>query len=135
MQLANDSLPSIKQFSAGGINSVKGYPQNIVIGDNGIFFSTELHLNILTKSDNQNSSPKVTLEFIPHLDFGKAWNTRTRPNQSASALLSLGAGLKLSLSNNLTAIIDWSFPILEVDTPGDSLQANGIYFSIQSELF
>ena len=135
MQFASDDLPSIKQFSAGGINSVRGYPQNIVTGDNGIFFSTELRSTILTRSDNQNSSPQVTLEFIPHLDFGKAWNTRTSPNQSASALLSLGAGLKLSLSQNLIATIDWSFPILEVDAPDDSLQANGIYFSIQSELF
>jgi len=135
IQFANDNLPSIKQFSAGGLNSVRGYPQNIVTGDNGLFFSTELRSTILTRSDPQKSSSQLTLDFIPHLDFGQAWNTRTSPNQSDSALLSLGAGLKLSLSNNLVATIDWSFPILEVDTPGNSLQANGIYFSIQSELF
>ncbi len=135
IQLADDGLPSIKQFSAGGLNSVRGYPQNIVTGDNGLFFSTEWRSTIFTKSDLQNSSPKLTLELIPHLDFGKAWNTRTRPNQSANTLLSLGAGLKLSFSKNLVATIDWSFPLIEVDTPGDSLQADGIYFSLKSNLF
>lgn len=135
MQLANDNLPSIKQFSAGGLNSVRGYPQNILTGDNGIFFSSELRSTIFSRSDPKTSSPQITLEFIPHLDFGQAWNTGTRPNQSVNTLLSLGAGLKLSLSKRLVATIDWSFPIIEVDTPGDSLQANGIYFSLRSELF
>lgn len=129
IQLANDSLPPLKQYTAGGFFSVRGYPRNILIGDNGIFLSTEFRYAIIKNTNNQ-----LTLEFIPFVDFGKVWNTNTELDRSINTLASIGAGLKLSVGKSLTARIDFGLPLVEIQSSGDSLQENGIYFSVKSNL-
>ena len=129
IQLANDSLAPIEQFVAGGFFSVRGYPQNILSGDNGIFFSTEIRHAIIKDEQKQ-----ITLELIPFIDFGKVWNTKTQLDRTTNTLAAIGTGLKLTIGDNLTARIDYGIPLVEVETSGDSLQENGIYFSLKSSL-
>lgn len=129
IQLVNDSLPPIEQFPLGGFYSVRGYPQNILTGDNGIFFSTEIS-QALIKNERKN----ITLELIPFLDFGKVWNSELELAESVNTLAGIGAGLKFSAGKNLTARIDFGVPLIEIESSGDSLQENGIYFSVQSKL-
>jgi hemolysin activation/secretion protein len=129
VQLVNDSLPPVEQFPLGGLFSVRGYPQNILTGDNGIFFSTEISQALI-----KNQRSKITLEFIPFLDFGKVWNSEIELEQSINTLAAIGAGLKLSVGQNLTARIDFGIPLVEVESSGDSLQENGIHFSLKSSL-
>jgi hemolysin activation/secretion protein len=129
IQLVNDSLAPIEQFTLGGLFSVRGYPQNILSGDNGIFFSTEISQALI-----KNQRQKITLELIPFLEFGKVWNTKIELEQSINTLAAIGAGLKLSLGQNLTARIDFGIPLVEIESFGDSLQENGIHFSLKSSL-
>ena len=127
IQLVNDSLPPVEQYTAGGVFSVRGYPQNIVTGDNGVFFSTELRHALV-----QNNKKQITLELIPFLDFAKVWNTKNELNRSVNTLVGIGTGLELSIRENLTARLDWGIPLVDIDSSGDSLQENGIYFSLKS---
>ncbi|MDJ0743314.1 MAG: ShlB/FhaC/HecB family hemolysin secretion/activation protein [Xenococcaceae cyanobacterium MO_167.B27] len=129
LQLANDSLVSLQKFSLGGALSVRGYSQNALVGDNGLFISTEILNNIAT-IENQ----EITFELIPFVDFGKVWNTKTSLPESVNTLLSMGIGFQVSLGNNLTGRIDWGIPLIEFSSLGDSLQENGVYFSIQTQL-
>ncbi len=129
IQLANDSLVPIKQFAVGGFNSVRGYPQNTLLGDNGIFLSAELSHTLLDYRDRA-----IRLEIIPFIDFGKAWNSETDIEQERN-LVAIGTGLKLSINDNLTARLDFGIPLVDLDdAEGDSLQENGIYFSINTRL-
>lgn len=49
VQLSSDSLLPIEQITLGGVNSVKGYRQNLSIGDNGVIGNVELQIPLVTK--------------------------------------------------------------------------------------
>ena len=129
LQLANDNLVSLEKFSLGGGLSVRGYSQSALIGDNGFFISTEVRHNIATIQD-----PEVTFALIPFIDFGKVWNTKQAIPQSVNTLLAVGIGFQASVDDHLTARVDWGIPLIELDSLGDSLQENGVYFSLQTKL-
>ncbi len=129
LQLANDNLVSLEKFVLGGGLSVRGYSENALVADNGFFLSTEIHHQIGTIKDQE-----VTFEIIPFMDFGKVWNTQKTLPRSVNTLLSVGIGFQASVNDNLTARIDWGIPLIELDSIGDSLQENGIYFSLQTKL-
>ncbi|MDJ0647579.1 MAG: ShlB/FhaC/HecB family hemolysin secretion/activation protein [Xenococcaceae cyanobacterium MO_188.B19] len=127
LQLANDHLVSLEKFTLGGGLSVRGYSQNALIGDNGFFISTEIRQKIASIEKSQ-----ATFELVPFVDLGKVWNTQSRIPQPKTTLLSVGIGFRASVGDNLLARIDWGIPLVELDSLGDSLQENGIYFSLQT---
>ena len=45
-------------------------------------------------------------------------------------LPSLGIGLNFSAGDRFNARIDWGIPLVDVDTQGDSLQEEGLHFSL-----
>ncbi|MEO0834433.1 MAG: ShlB/FhaC/HecB family hemolysin secretion/activation protein [Cyanobacteria bacterium J06642_3] len=126
LQLSDRELVSLEQFGAGGALSVRGYAQDISLGDNGFIFSAEL-VNFLW----QTSEKKSTLELNPFLDFSRVWNS-DRLALDDNTLLSLGLGLQFSLENRLTARLDWGVPLIDAqDLPENSLQESGFYFSLK----
>ncbi len=129
-QFSNDGLAPLEQFTIGGVYTVRGYAQNILIGDNGFFISTEIQQNLLSLAESQ-----ITLDLIPFIDFGRIWNTRRDLDQPLSTLASVGLGLRLDIKDNLTLRLDWGIPFSYIETAGDSLQENGFYFSLKTKVF
>ena len=68
VQIADRTLVPIEQFSLGGLESVRGYRQDLLLSDNGAFASLEVRLPILRP---QLSS---VLQLTPFVDFGTTWN-------------------------------------------------------------
>jgi hemolysin activation/secretion protein len=68
---------------------------------------------------------------IPGDDLGMGWNSSGSVNLDPSTLLSTGLGLQFQPSDRLTARVDWGIPLVSVDSRGDSLQEEGVYFSIR----
>ena len=136
IQFADRPLVSFEQFSLGGQQSIRGYRQDFLLKDNGIFASAEVRIPIARFSGNNN-----LLQVTPFIDFGTAWNRDGReenPNSSSSepnTLVSTGLGLRLQLEDNLTARLDWGIPLVSVSGDKDSLQENGLYFSIIANPF
>ena len=125
-----NNLVSIEKFTLGGAFSVRGYSQNALLGDNGFFVSTEIRHNLATIKNSE-----VTFELIPFIDVGKVWNTqKSLPQPVNNTLLSVGIGFRASVSDNLTARIDWGIPLVELESVGNSLQENGVYFSLRTKL-
>ena len=131
LQVADDALVPIEQFSLGGALSVRGYRQDALLGDNGLFSSAEIRATILRIPEVSTS-----LELTPFLDFGKVWNT-DEVRIDTNTLVSVGLGLRLLVSNRFIARVDWGIPLVDLDLPteGDSLQENGIYFSMELKPF
>lgn len=121
-QFTPDPLLSLEQFSLGGIDTVRGYRQNQIVADNGIFSSVELSVSL-------TSNPEV-LKITPFFDFGTAWND-LEFDLDPSTLASLGVGLDWQVIPNLSLLIDYGIPLIESNNDGDTLQDNGFYFSIQ----
>lgn len=129
LQLANEALVPVEQFSVGGVFSVRGYRQDVLLGDNGLFNSVEIRGTILRIPQWETS-----LQLTPFVDFGTVWNVEGESLAQENSLVSTGIGLDLQVSDNFSARLDWGIPLVEINS-GDSLQENGVYFSIQLKPF
>ncbi len=129
IQLTGDELLPLEQFGLGGQNTVRGYRENFLLTDNGLSLTGEVRLPILRATAIQG-----LLQLTPFIDFGTSWNNDS-PNPDHNTLVSTGVGLLWQQGNRLNARLDWGIPLVAVDKRGDSLQENGVYFSINYTLF
>ncbi|MEL6929919.1 MAG: ShlB/FhaC/HecB family hemolysin secretion/activation protein [Cyanobacteria bacterium J06600_6] len=130
VQLADRPLVSLEQFRAGGALSVRGYRRDRTLGDNGLFLSVELRNSIWQTAEGESS-----LELNPFVDFGRVWNNDDLAIEN-NTLAAVGLGLQLSLDNIFTARIDWGIPLVtDKGFQSNSLQDNGVYFSLQLQPF
>lgn len=129
MQLASDSLLSIEQFSLGGQGTVRGYRQDALLTDNGIFASAELRLPIARFPEVQG-----TLQVAPFIDVGTVWNTG-RENPNPNTLAGTGLGLLWQMGDRFTARLDWGIPLVTIDTSKRTWQENGVYFQLEYKAF
>ena len=129
LQLSDRPLVALEKFRLGGALNVRGYRQDTFLADNGFFASTELRTTIL-----DIPKWKANLQVVPFVDFGAVWNT-DNVSFDKNTLVSVGAGLRLNVNNYLSARIDWGIPLVDIDNQGNSLQEDGVYFSIELKPF
>ena len=129
VQVSDRPLLALEQFSLGGAFTVRGYRQDALVTDNGLFASAELRTTIFR-------IPKwsTSIQLTPFTDFGVAWN-RDGLQLDKNTLVSVGIGLRLLASDYLTARLDWGIPLVDLEDSDNSLQENGIYFSIELRPF
>lgn len=127
-QLTTTSLVPFEQFGLGGIDSVRGYRQDYLLIDKGVFASAEVRIPTLRTSENG------LLQVAPFADFGIGWNnsnTDNLPSNTTNTLVSVGLGLRFSQGDRFTARLDWGIPLVGVDSTTDrTWQENGLYFSL-----
>ncbi len=128
-QLSLDSLLPIEQFSIGGVDTVRGYRQNQRVADNGIVGSLEVRYPIIRNPDRIG-----TIQLASFFDIGTVWNNKGEI-PSPSTLASIGLGLRWQLDPYLSARLDWGIPLISISQEGNSLQDNGIFFSIRFQPF
>ena len=129
-QLTGDSLLPLEQFSIGGVDTVRGYRANQRVGDSGIFGSVEVRLPLIRDGDGFG-----LLQIAPFLDAGTIWNNNGDAIAGSNTLVSIGLGLRWQKGSRLSARLDWGIPLVPVAGQGDTLQDNGIYFSIRVQPF
>ena len=129
LQIADDALVPVEQLSVGGALSVRGYRQDILLGDNGLFNSAEIRATILR-------IPKwgTSLQLTPFVDFGTVWNT-DNVTLDENTLVSVGVGLRLQVRDDFIARLDWGIPLVDLEDTGDTLQEEGIYFLLEFKPF
>jgi hemolysin activation/secretion protein len=129
-QLANRSLLSGEQFGIGGVDSVRGYRQDALLTDSGLFGSAEVRLPI-ARIPRWNS----TISLAPFLEWGRGWN-QGRESPEVSTLFSGGLGLRWRVADKLTARLDWGIPFRAIkSSTKSSLQENGLYFALSWKPF
>lgn len=126
LQFANQELIPLEQVGLGGVDTVRGYRQDILLRDNFIFNSAELRYPLF-----ETSNGKGLLQLIPFLDFGHAWNHAGELELPDQTLLSVGLGLRWEYSDRITARIDWGIPLIELRSSDRTLQEQGIYFLLE----
>lgn len=131
VQLASTTLLASEQFGLGGINSVRGYRQDLLLRDNGAFASAEVRLPIL-----RVPQWKGVLQATPFVEVGTAWNNSSnRDENNINTLASVGLGLRWLQGDNFTAAVEWGIPLISVDSSGNTWQENGLYFFVQYNVF
>ncbi|MFM2312444.1 MAG: hypothetical protein RLZZ04_1720 [Cyanobacteriota bacterium] len=126
IQLSTDDLVSLERFSLGGVDTVRGYRQDALLGDSGILTSAEVRIPFYRWSENQSS-----LSAVPFVDFGTTWSNSDDESQEKDTVASLGLGLRLDIFDTLNARLDYGIPLIEVKDNDDTLQEKGIYFSLE----
>ena len=108
-QAAWDTVPSSEQFSIGGANSVRGYGEGMLMGQDGINANAEFQYNLNF----------LKLKFLDYTklflfaDYGYVWpaSNANLPDDYENSIYSIGAGLKFGVFKYFDAGITWAFPL------------------------
>ncbi|NES22138.1 MAG: ShlB/FhaC/HecB family hemolysin secretion/activation protein [Symploca sp. SIO3E6] len=129
LQWSNEPLVALEQFSLGGHFNVRGYRQAFLLADKGLFTSAEVRATVLRIPEWN-----ISLQLAPFFDFGTVSNNSNNELEFSN-LYSLGLGLRFSLGNSFFATLEWGIPLVDVENAGNSLQEQGLYFTVKYKLF
>jgi hemolysin activation/secretion protein len=123
-QVADGPLVSSEQFSVGGLDTVRGYLESEVLGDNGIVGNIELRspdvgdlLQKQVKDETGQGKPRFTTfnewRFFGFVDAGTAIVLSPLPEQQTQFdLWSYGVGTRFKMLNYLNGMVAYSVPMI-----------------------
>jgi hemolysin activation/secretion protein len=123
LQISDRPLVSSEQINLGGFDTIRGYRQDGVLGDNGFFGSLELKIPIMEGKNGR-------LSISPFFDIGIPWDNATL-NAQSQLLASSGLSLQYDFSDRLSANVTWGIPLFNVNGERKSLQEQGLLFSLK----
>lgn len=124
-QLTPDKLLPLEQLTVGGLGSVRGYRQNLIVGDNGIVLIVEGQLPLIRTQKWGN------IYLVPFADFGTIWSNYSNPdNNQTDTLVSLGLELNYRFDEFLNTRIFYGIPLSDTEDFGDSSVEERWGFSI-----
>jgi len=131
VQLSNDALFGLEQFSVGGATSVRGYRENTLLRDVGMVGSLEVRIPVWRRA-----SGEPWLEIAPFFDYGSSRN-RDRPTPGLQSISSAGMGLIARLSEKMRVELYFGEDLTDVPESSDEkdLQDRGVHFRIRGDLF
>ncbi len=124
VQIASEPLLSLEQFRFGGLDSVRGYPQDTLLTDNGVFVSAEVRLPILRVSQWDG-----ILHLTPFIDYGRGWND-SGIDPDPDYLGSFGLGLQWQQGRSLSIRAGLGFAWNEFQSLDRTWFEDRVYFSV-----
>ena len=126
VQLADRPLLSLEQIGLGGVQSVRGYRQDLLLTDNGAIASAEVRIPIW-----RVPQVKGLLQVAPFIDLGVGWNhSGEKANPDSDKLLGAGVGLLWQMGDRFNARLDYGIPLINARSGDRTFQEKGIYFRI-----
>lgn len=135
----NKHIPYIDQFQAGGLATVRGYSEGLMIGKNGFYLNNELMFPLLPR---EITSPR-SKEKIPFIgkyvkgavfaDFGGIFpSTGEDYYDNNYFMASIGMGLRAQLPGDLTGRIYWGYPLINHSWETDR-KVGRVHFEVTME--
>ena len=125
LQFGDRALLPSEQVGFGGQDTLRGYRQDVLLGDNGLNLSAELRVPILRVPEWEG-----LLQFVPFIDAAAVWTSSGTTNSSSNTLLGTGLGLRWRVGNSLDVRLDYGFPLISVPNTRNTAQENGLYFNL-----
>jgi hemolysin activation/secretion protein len=128
-------IPNFEQI-AGGMFSVRGYPEAVVAGDNVYVGTIEYRLHIPQILGYESEPGKLfgkSFRYQPQTPYGRAdWdliakafvdagrteNNNRQTDERDHTLVGTGVGLELSYKRNFSLRVDWGVALEKIDNPG-----------------
>lgn len=135
LQLAPEPLLYLEEYAIGGDATVRGYRENLLLGENGALASLELRLPLgrLPLWTASREKEEGLVQLAPFADWGRVWTKRNDPVESSEkSLASVGLGLRWDPSPTLHAQVYAALPLNHecVAPNGHELQDAGIHFRL-----
>ncbi|MBD2176090.1 ShlB/FhaC/HecB family hemolysin secretion/activation protein [Pseudanabaena sp. FACHB-1998] len=130
VQLADRTILPLEQIGLGGQDSLRGYRQDLLFGDNGTNLSAELRIPVLRVPEIEG-----LMQLTPFVDAGIVWASSGEANPPQNVLVSTGLGLRWTMGDRLSARLDYGIPLVSVQNSRKTLQESGVYFSLTYNLF
>lgn len=121
-----DVIPYIDQFQAGGLATIRGYSEGLLLGRSGYILSGELLFpiapqNITIKRNNEKRKVPFIGKYIKGIAFVdhagvypfKGQGPGAQSYNSNDYLVSMGLGLRINLPGDVSARLYWGFPLLQ----------------------
>jgi hemolysin activation/secretion protein len=132
LQLAADPLLPLEKFGVGGMYTVRGYRENLLVRDNGCAASVELRVPVarvpLPWLSERPEDGRIQL--APFFDFG--WSQDIGKGVEASdTLYSVGIGARWDPHRSINAQLYWGHALRAVrDMRHTDIQDDGIHFQL-----
>ena len=130
VQLTNDALFSMEQYSVGGALSVRGYRENQLVRDYGYDASLEYRYPLI-----KDASGRSILTLAPFIDTGGARNRELPNGPNPDDIYSAGLGLRWDPTPKIHAQVYWGHAFRDVHNDTDTLQDDGVHFLVSANLF
>jgi len=120
-QYTESPLISNEQFSAGGVDTVRGYLESTAIGDNALLARTEIKFNpFFTNDKAKKRSYMQSLGLTVFVDAARLHTLDALPNadgeiNSRTALLGAGVGAELKAFKYMDASVFYAHPLNKLD--------------------
>ncbi len=130
-QISDEPLLALEQYALGGVSTVRGYLENQILRDNGVFGSIEYRIPVWQRADK---TPILTV--APFFDIGTCWNTVSEGGDDLNqTIYSAGLGLLINMNKNVQASVYWGHPFKDFGGTREGLQDNGWHVSISVKAF
>jgi hemolysin activation/secretion protein len=124
-QLAASNLIPSEQFSLGGAQTIRGYDEKAVGGDNALCANLEITTPSIAPIGTWAPKVKDSLAFLGFIDTGYAWyHEEVAGKPESQSLLGIGSGVRYSIASYLTSSIDVGFPIVKVQNDSGDLRVH-----------
>lgn len=114
-QVSNSNLLASETLGGGGYDTVRGFEQRVVRGDNGFLGSVELRTPPISMAQLTGFyNARDALVGLVFADYGYLTNVDKLPDEPGNfSLGSYGLGMRYQLDDNLTVRVDYGFQVAE----------------------
>lgn len=113
-QWASVNLLPSEEYGVGGLDTVRGYKERIVNGDNVFIWNLEMHTPSLSLLNPLSGWNKFNDAFsaLVFFDYGLSAVNRTVPGQEKTTfLMSIGPGVRYTVNPYVNLRADWGFQL------------------------
>lgn len=133
LQLANDPLLPMEKCALGGLETVRGYPENTLVRDRCFVASLEFRVPVyhLPLSGVSRGPNEGQVQLAVFTDYGYAKNKGEfdlKPNSISSA----GVGARWDASDKVRAALYWGYPFQDVNTGEEAWTGSRVNFFVQA---
>lgn len=132
LQLTNRPLMPLEQIGAGGLDTVRGYPDNELVRDQAVVASLELRAEIYRSPNNRQR-----LQLAQFVDFAYGWDRKRAGDflRKDRTLVSVGVGLRYRVAELLRAEIYYGVGRNANESDAAvGVQQHGVHFRLRADI-
>ena len=133
LQLTDDPLLPMEKCALGGLETVRGYPENTLVRDKCFVASLEFRVPVyqLPLAGISRGPSEGQVQLAAFADYGYAKNKGAfdlEPNSISSA----GLGIRWDPSTKIRAALYWGYPFQEVNVGSEGWLSSRVNFFVQA---